>query len=616
MATTDPANGALRALPLRALLHPTERSRMVLATATALIAVIVGVLIAIAVHRAPDIAVAAFVVLFVVASFWLGVQVRRAMLLGRSVHVTERSLPAVQSVIDEVRVRLDYHRSIDVYVADKVPGGESVAVISCFGTKMIVMEGGLIGDLLTPEKRPQLTFLLARYVGAFKARHMRMDLLEIMISAVSGLRIVNVFLKPYFRATAYSGDQIGLACCGELNVALAATSRLLTGKDVAPSVVAPGVIDQAALVSRRMLPRLGQLMSREPHLTNRFLNLLFFAHVHHRDEWDAFLARVDTSTARELAILGARSPHTEGLIGAPRSRGGTRRWQDDLGTVVSAAGAMLAGALLAGSVVAEHGGLRETPKGALVVDAALVLGVLVAGTVTVWRRAPGWAAATALIAAALAGWTDLVPAIDVHASANALGVPADELAQPLSTAAAQLAAIVAIVAVLGLTVSWRQQPITTDRRPTKRSRAFAAGAVAGGALVVASSFLPRYQLPFDEETITLWQANLGVVDGVVVALGAALACAGLVGLVTRLRGAPWLTVLLACVTFGLVLTPQDLGRGYGLGVGWWLALGGAVAGLACALLAWVTAGPRWASGGGARVWVPHKTDSATAVAGI
>jgi hypothetical protein len=617
-STAEPRS--VEALELRALLHPTERSRLTLATVAALVVAAIFVVIMIAIHRAPQLAAVAAGLLVLLASIWLGLQVRRAMLLGRSVRVTERSLPVVQNVLDEVRARLDYHGRIDVYVVDKAPGGLPVTVVSYFGTKLIVIEGGLIGDLLAPEKRPQLTFLLARYVGAFKARHLRMDILEALLSAVNGLRVANLFLKPYFRATAYSGDQIGLACCGDLNTALAATSRLMTGKDVAPSVVARGVIDQAALVSRRLVPRVGQLVSREPHLTNRFLNLLFFAHVHAPAAWNAFLREVDEPTARELAILGARSPHTEGLIAAPPAVAGERRWQDDLGTIVSAAGAMVAGALLAVSEIVADGGLREADRGSLIVDAALVLALLVAGSVTLLRRGPVWAAVTALVAVMLAGWTGLVHAIDVGVAAASFDVAMSELARPLSVACAQVAAILALLAALALTASWRQQPVTTDRRPTRRSRLVAVGAVAGGALVVGSTFLAWYELPggsgFSAETLTLWQSEAGVADGVVAVSAAALVCVGLAGLVTRSRGLVWVTALLACITFGLVLSPQDLGEDYSVRTGWWLGLAGAVLALGCSLLSWVATGSRSTGGARARGREPHRPGAAPAAAGI
>jgi hypothetical protein len=53
-------------------------------------------------------------------------------------------------------------------------------------------------------------------------------------------------------------------------------NRLLVGKDLGPRLVVMGILDQAATVRRRWLPRLAQLFMNTPHATNRYLNLLVF----------------------------------------------------------------------------------------------------------------------------------------------------------------------------------------------------------------------------------------------------------------------------------------------------------------------------------------------------
>jgi hypothetical protein len=341
------------------------------------------------------------------------------------------------------------------------------------------------------------------------------------------------------------------------------------------------------------VPRLGQLLSREPHLTGRYLNLLFFARLHAPGEWTAFLHDVDPQTRAELETLGARSAHTEAPVAARTLKEAfrpARPWQDDAGTVAAAVAAMLSGGLLAASAIVTEGGLRQANAGVLAVDAVLALGLLVAGPATIRRRAPGWAAITALTAAALAGWTQLTPVIDLKVGYDSLGLPVDPLSYPLAVWLAQAAAVVALGAAACLSVCWRQQPVTTDRHPSARSRLFAAGTMVGGGLIVAASFRPWYGL--DYASATLWQAQPGILDGVTVALGGALAAAGAAGVAGKVRGLPWLTAILGCVAFGVVFTPSDLGAGPRLEAGWWLGLTGAGVALACAVLCWLTAGSR------------------------
>jgi hypothetical protein len=572
------------ALAIRALLHPTEPSRLALAVAVVLLACAVFVGLLIAAGEPDAIAILLPVLLLFLGSIWLVIQIHRAHLLGRCVRVTRRSLPAVQDALDQVRDQLDYHRPIDVYVAAKLP--QPAIVVSYLGTKMILIEGSLIGDLLTPERRPQLTFLLARYVGAFKARHMRLEPVALLVSAIHELRIVNLFINPYYRATSYSGDQIGLACCGDLRTALEATERLMSGKDVEPAVSARGVIDQAAVVSHRILPRLAQLFAPEPHLTNRFLNLLMFAKAQHPTEWRSFVDELDERTAAGLEVLSARSPHRPAGPGARETVPAARalpaeEWESDAAVVGFASIAVLAAGLFTWGTLAAPGSLKQFGTADLVVDGVLVVGLVVAALATLALRKPVWVALTALLSAALAGWTGLLPAVDVAVS--------DFVDTTLSVWLAQGAALAALVAAIGLTASRGRLAVLMERRPTAASRLWELGAVAGGIAIIVATFLPTYG--FDGDTFSYWETSTGISDAVRAAVGAAVVCVALAAATLRGVTLPWLAAVTSCAAFFAVFTPFDFNESYSLGIGWWLALGGGAAALACALIGWGTARP-------------------------
>ena len=239
------------------------------------------------------------------ALIWLSLQAARSRLLGGAVRVSETTLPELQSVFDEVRARLDYHKHVDIYVMDKVDGGS--AMTSYLGTRLIQVEGGLVAELLEGERRAELTYLIARHVGQLKARHQRLWPVVIAISMADSLKFLQLFLAPYFRATAKSGDQIAAACCGDIRATAAMMNRLLVGKELGPRVAVRGVLDQAAIVRRRWLPRLAQLFMSVPHATNRYLNLLaFFARVAPH-EIDAWRATLDQATASRLTSVLAAS---------------------------------------------------------------------------------------------------------------------------------------------------------------------------------------------------------------------------------------------------------------------------------------------------------------------
>jgi hypothetical protein len=296
-----------RVIDLAWLRHPSERSRLVLAVAAStVLAGLAAVLIAKRLET--DHVIWTMIVGPIAAALgWAALQLHRANLLGNAVRVTPESLPQLHAVLDDVRARLGYHRRVDVYVTDRVDG--LMTLTSLFGTRIIMIEGDLVAALLEDPRRRELTFLLARFIGALKSRHDRIAPLRLLITLARPIGLVNVFIWPYDRAVVYSGDQIGLATGGDLDAALNALDRLLVGGTLGPSVRDAGVFDQASQVRQRRLPRLAQLFNRQPHLANRYVNLMAFAGRHAPELRAATMAAMDEAGARRLGDLAGRTPH-------------------------------------------------------------------------------------------------------------------------------------------------------------------------------------------------------------------------------------------------------------------------------------------------------------------
>jgi hypothetical protein len=304
---TAPA-GAISAgmLDIRALLHPTEFSRLVIALSASAIVFGLYAISLVSTEGARGLVEITAAVAAAGALLWLSLQVARSRLLGGAVRVSDVSLPGLQSVFEEVRARLDYHEQVDVYVVDKVDGGSSM--MSYLGTRLILIEGDLVAELLDAGRHAELTFLIARHVGQLKARHQRLQLILVILSVVNSLKFLQIFLAPYFRATTKSGDQIAAACCGDIQATVLMMNRLLVGKDLGPQVDIRGVLDQAAIVRQWWLPRLAQMFQSQPHATNRYLNLLaFFARVA-PEQVNAWRATLDGTTERRLAAVLGASP--------------------------------------------------------------------------------------------------------------------------------------------------------------------------------------------------------------------------------------------------------------------------------------------------------------------
>jgi hypothetical protein len=287
------------------LLHPTEPSRLALALLASGLALLFPLLIII---HTGGIGVIIVTLAIIVGTIWVTIQLSRARLLGRSVRVDKSTFPEVDTIVADVCATLDYRRRIEVYITEKATP-TSIVTTSLLGTRLIVIEGGLVADLLQPGKQPQLTFLIGRSIGALRARHMRLEILIRILEAAEVLKYVAPFIRPYYRATAYSGDQIGMMCCSDLEAALEATRRLLVGSEMASKVNAGVAVPQALLVKQRLLPRLVQLLAVEPHVTNRYANLLCFGRYHAPELWAQMVDTLDEYERRCLEEIWRQSPY-------------------------------------------------------------------------------------------------------------------------------------------------------------------------------------------------------------------------------------------------------------------------------------------------------------------
>ncbi len=309
-----PGTHASHLASIAPLLHPTEASRLALALIAAAAALLLPLL---AIIHTGGVGSLLLILAIVIGTFWFALQLSRARLLGRSVRVDANTFPELQRIVEEVCATLDYRRRLEVYVTEKAT--PSIVTTSLLGTRMIVIEGGLVADLMAPHRRAQLTFLVGRSVGALRAKHMRLEIVIRLLDAAEVLKYVAPFIRPYYRATAYSGDQIGMMCCSDLEAALEATRRLLVGSELAGELTAGAVVPQALLVKQRVLPRLIQLLAVEPHVTNRYANLLCFGRYHVPELWERMFSSMGEHERRCLEEIWQRSPY-RWRVGAASSR--------------------------------------------------------------------------------------------------------------------------------------------------------------------------------------------------------------------------------------------------------------------------------------------------------
>ena len=278
--------------------HVTEPSRYfvaVLVSGTVLAILLFGWIIAFGRPRA---FLAGVTLAAIIALLWLFLQIRRVRLLGAAVRVSERTTPELFRVIETVRNRLGYTKRTDVYVTERT--NTPLQLESLLGTRILVVKGEFVGELLAEKKEAELVFLFATYFGALKARYDRLNLILILLNSINVLHIFNPLINPWYRATVYSGDQMAYLVCHDLRVSLDVAFRSLVGKEMAPFVTSNGVVGQAHQVRRNVILRLYQWFSPSPHATNRYLNLLAFAAEVERDQYAAYLDTLDAESTQHL----------------------------------------------------------------------------------------------------------------------------------------------------------------------------------------------------------------------------------------------------------------------------------------------------------------------------
>lgn len=276
---------------------------------------------------------------------WATLQFYRVRRLGDSVLVNSETFPDVQSAVDEVRSMLQYERRVDIFVVPNL--SPRIQLTSYFGIRALLIEGGAIADMTTPASRPQLRFLLGTYFGAFKAKHDRWAITELVLDNAGIRKILAPFVAPWLRTTVYTGDQIAYACSRDFRVSLSAVDRLLVGRELSPQLAASGLILQAERVSKSPVLRMAEMFRPVPHTTNRFLNLVRFAQ------------QVDPESA--LAFRAELSPEVNGALDQALARIARSGRRNSGVALVTIGAVVLSTILVYGSLQANASGPQPTP---------------------------------------------------------------------------------------------------------------------------------------------------------------------------------------------------------------------------------------------------------------
>nr|VFK24043.1 MAG: Peptidase family M48 [Candidatus Kentron sp. LFY] len=281
---------------LKKLLHPNEKSRFLIALLATIPVIILSLVL---IFFSTGIAI--LLIGGIAFLVWVALNLMKAELIGRSVKVSQYNFPEIYEVLVEVKTKLSYTKDVDVYIIEA--SSVNAILYKFFQTKFIVLNSDLVDAMPIDQCRGQLVWIIGRFIGALKARHLRLQLLSIIVNSVEKLIIFNLFLFPYNRATQYSGDQIGMALCKDIPGSIMSLNKILIGKDLAEDIRLKGLLEQASELHFSFFGWLSKILSPFPHMTDRYLNLVAFAQSRYPNEFQNYIEQFNDITISRLKEL-------------------------------------------------------------------------------------------------------------------------------------------------------------------------------------------------------------------------------------------------------------------------------------------------------------------------
>ncbi len=260
--------------------HPRERSRFILALVFS-IPLLLGAVVLVLASYGLLLLIIGFVILFV----WILYEIFYANFVANAIRVSESNYPRLQSLLVEMKQQIGTNKKVDMFVYQQ---GEFNAYFKrFFRRRAIFLNSELLEQGVSDD---ELRWLISRFLGRIRSRELT-HMLGWIISFAKKLIIFNLFLMPYERATAYTGDRVALACIsGDISVAVSVMNKLLVGRALGYSVNPAGIVEQNRDVKGNFFAFLARLMSDLPHTITRYVDMIGFANKKFPDEFQKFVA--------------------------------------------------------------------------------------------------------------------------------------------------------------------------------------------------------------------------------------------------------------------------------------------------------------------------------------
>ena len=302
---------------IRRLIHPRQGPRFFLALLFSLLTAILAIVLSIVSYGI----LVLYVLLFVFV-FWIVLNVLYATFVANAVKVSPRNYPEIASLVAQTRSEIGLSKPVDVFVYQS---GEFNAFFRRFFAKRAIFINSEL--LTTGVTQAEVKWIIARFVGQVKVKHM-LGPVGWLINFAQRLIIFNIFILPYERATAYTGDRIALASIGgDISSAVDAMNKLLVGRSLGYSIDPSGIIEQNKSVKGSFFAFLARIGNMLPHTLPRYVDLISFSAT-------AFPTQFRRFAAENPSLQSLVTGHNDALVDvtpivqSSTTRQGTRRTND------------------------------------------------------------------------------------------------------------------------------------------------------------------------------------------------------------------------------------------------------------------------------------------------
>jgi len=249
-------------------------------------------------------------------SIWFIVSMIRAIFIGSSILVSEHNFPEVLNLSERIKNRIGYSGKVEIYICD---GSRiNATLMRYFNRKILYLTSKAIEE--TKENQAELVWLIARHYAALRVRQSELLLIQLLILWTDTAKVMNLFIYPYFRSVSYTGDMVGLALCGDLASSISGLNKLLMGGKLYKEVSIAGIATQSLELKGNFFGWITTLISPEPHMVNRHLNLVAFTHEQWPGEYERYMSSLNPATRQSVETQMSRLRlYSAGVLSQPPS---------------------------------------------------------------------------------------------------------------------------------------------------------------------------------------------------------------------------------------------------------------------------------------------------------